>query len=311
MRIGIQSAQVGPLADPAAVRSVAVAAEQLGYTSIWTIDRLPVAVSPRSGYGGQPGVEVPVEQRRTLDPVAVMAAVAAVTSRIRIGSSVLVAPWYRPAVLARALTTLDVLSEGRLDVGLGVGWSEDERRAVGLPEGGLGRRMEDVLDVLDAHWTADPIGFATAEGAVEAAHADLRPVQRPRPPVLLAAYSPAGLDRVARRADGWMPAGLPIEALDPMWADVRDRAARHGRDPEELRLVVRANIALADHPLGVGRPAYHGTIEQVVEDVDATRRAGADEVVLALGGPVGVDEVLDACARIAEGVGPDVAVPTR
>ncbi len=308
MRIGIQSAQLGPLADPAAVRSVAIAAEQLGYSSLWVVDRLPVAVAPRSDYGGIPGLAIPVEQRRALDPIAVMAAVAAVTTRLRVGSSVLVAPWYRPALLARSLTSLDVLSEGRLDVGLGVGWSEDERRAVGLPatEAGLGRRLDDLLDVLDAHWSADPIAYAVGEGAVEAAHGDLRPVQRPRPPVLLAAFSDPGLDRVARRADGWMPASLPLEALTPMWADVRDRAARHGRDPDALRLVVRANIALADRPLGADRPIYHGTIEQVVEDLEATRRVGAHEAVLAIGGPVGVDEVLDACARIAEEVAPDV-----
>ncbi|HEV7722172.1 MAG TPA: LLM class flavin-dependent oxidoreductase [Iamia sp.] len=279
MRIGIQSAQLGPLADPAAVRSVAVAAEQLGYASIWVVDRLPIRTAPR----------------RTLDPIAVMAAIAAVTSRVRVGSGVLVAPWYRPAVLARALTSLDVLSGGRIDVGLGVGGPDDEQptadRSVG-DEGGL----EDLLDVLDSHWGVG-------------APADLRPVQRPRPPVLLAASTASGRDRVARRADGWMPAGVPIEALGPMWADLRDRAAGHGRDADALRLVVRADIELAERPLGPGRATYHGTIDQVVVDVEATRRAGADEVVLRLGGAAGVDQLLDACARIAEGVGPDTAVP--
>ncbi|HEX7135182.1 MAG TPA: LLM class flavin-dependent oxidoreductase [Iamia sp.] len=270
MRIGIQSAQLGPLADPAAIRSVAVAAEQLGYASLWVVDRLP-----------------------TLDPVAVLGSLAAVTTRIRIGSGVLVAPWYRPALLARTLTSLDVLSEGRLDVGLGVGRSDDERRVLGVPDHALGRRLEEALDVLDAQW-------------LDGAQPDLRPVQRPRPPVLLAAHAPSGLDRVARRADGWMPAGLPVDGLARMWADLQDRTARHGRDPETLRLVVRADIELADRPLGADRPSYHGTIEQVVDDVAATRRAGAHEVVLGLSEPVGVDQVLDACARIAEGVGLDV-----
>lgn len=266
MRIGIQSAQVGPLADPAAVRAIAVAAEQLGYSSLWMVDRLA----------------------RTLDPVAVMAAVAAVTTRVRIGSSVLVAPWYPPALLARSLTTLDILSGGRLDVGLGIGESVDERRAVGIPEAGLGQRVDTVLDVLDAHWGPDA--------------PDLRPVQRPRPPVLLAAYGPLGLDRTARRADGWNPAGLPLDDLATMWADVRRRAEGHGRDPAELTLVVRADVTLADRPIQGDRPIYHGTIDQVVDDIVATRDVGADEVVVSIGGTLGVDQVLDACARIAEGV---------
>ena len=253
MRIGIQSAQLGPLADPAAVRSIAVAAEQLGYASIWVVDR-----------------------QHALDPVALLGTLAAATRRIRIGSGVLAAPWYRPALLARSLASLDVLSEGRLEVGLGV------------PAGEPGDPLDAVLDILDHEWAA----------------ADLRPVQRPRPPVLLAGDAPEGLDRVARRADGWIPAGLPVAALAPLWGDVRDRAAGHGRDPEHLRLVVRATVALTERALGTDRPPYHGTIEQVVEDVEATRRAGAHEVVLGLARPVGVDEVLDTCARIAEGVGP-------
>jgi alkanesulfonate monooxygenase SsuD/methylene tetrahydromethanopterin reductase-like flavin-dependent oxidoreductase (luciferase family) len=267
MRIGIQSAQAGPLADPAAVRSIAVAAEQLGYSSLWMVDRLG----------------------RTLDPVAVMAAVAAVTSRVRIGSSVLVAPWYPPALLARSLTTLDILSGGRLQVGLGTGVSGDERRAVGVPDDGLGDRVDAVLDELDARWGPE--------------EQDLRPVQRPRPPVLLAAYGPLGLDRTARRADGWNPAGLPLDVLAPMWDDVRRRAEGHGRDPDALDLVVRADVTLAERPFVGERPIYHGTVEQVVEDLVATRDIGAHEVVVSIGGDLGVDQVLDACARIAEGIG--------
>lgn len=300
MRIGIQSAQLGRLADPAAVRSVAEAAEQLGYSSLWVVDRLPVAVEPAEGYGGMEGMPIPAEQRRTLDPLAVLAAAAALTHRVRLGTSVLVGPWYPPALLARSLTTLDVLSQGRLEVGLGIGWSRHERRSLGLPEEGLGARLDALLDVLDAHWGDGPVAYDGPAGTMAPSHRDLAPVQVPRPPVLLAAYSPAGLDRVARRADGWNPAGLPVDAVALMWAQVKDLAVRHGRDPEHLRLVVRANVELADAPLGVDRPTYHGTVEQVAADLDATRRVGAHEVILSVGGDVGVDQALDGCARLAE-----------
>lgn len=251
MRIGIQSAQLGPLADPAAVRAVAIAAEQLGYASLWVVDRLPV-----------------------LDPVALLGSLAATTERIRIGSGVLVAPRYDPLLLARSLASLDVLSEGRLDVGLGVAGPDDAA-------------LDTALDVVDAHW---------ADG-------EPRPVQRPRPPLLLAATDAGGLDRVARRADGWWVAGLAPDALGPCWADLRDRTAAHGRDPDALRLVVRAEVDLAEEPVTGHRPPYHGSLEQVVGDVEAARRAGAHEVVLGVADASGVDHVLDACARIAEAVG--------
>ena len=89
---------------------------------------------------------------------------------------------------------------------------------------------------------------------------------------------------MARRADGWNPAGLAVDAIAPMWAHGRDRAAAFGRDPDVMRLVVRADVHMTERALGADRPAYHGIVEQIAEDLDATRRAGAHEVVLHLHG---------------------------
>ncbi len=302
MRIGISTAQIGGLADPSAVRAAACAAEKVGYSTIWVLDRLPSAVAPRSGYGGFDGVPLPEAQHRALDPFVVLATTAAVTSRVRIGTSVLVAPWYRPAVLARLLTSLDVISEGRLVAGLGVGWSVDEFESVGVDIGHRGKDLEAILDVLDAHWADGPIRYDTPLGRVSEAHNLLRPVQRPRPPVLLAAYTPRGLDRVARRADGWMPAGIPPEMIGPLWGQVKDGAAAYGRDAGRLELVVRANMEITDRPIEGDRPRYRGSFEQLVDDIEATRATGAHEVILGLGGDPSLDEALDVFARIAEAV---------
>lgn len=247
MLIGIQGAPLGPLADPAAVRVVARAAEQLGYSSLWVLDRRP-----------------------GLDAVTLLASPAATTGRIRIGSGVLVAPEPGPARLAGALAGLDVVSAGRLDIAL---------------VGPASSRLDGMVDALDAHWHA------------------CHPVPRPRPPLLLAATGTAALEEVARRFDGWMPAGLPIESLSRGWADLRERAAGHGRDPADLRLVVRADVALAERALDARRRPYQGSLEQVVADVEATGAAGAHEVVLGVAAPDGVDQLLDTCARIAEAVG--------
>jgi probable F420-dependent oxidoreductase len=273
MRLGVSLAQDGRLAEPACVRSAAVAAEQVGYSSIWVHDRLLGRDEP----GGP-----------ALDPLSVLTYAAAVTSRVRLGTSVLVAPWYRPALLVRSLTSLDVLSEGRLTVGLGLGGSLDEFAALGVPQRELGRRLDDALDVLRTAWGADPSSLGPA------------PVQQPGPPVLLAASTPAELDRVARRADGWNPTGLPVELLAPMWTDLRDRAAGHGRDPDALALVVRADLVVTDRPVAGDRPSYTGTVDQVAADLDATRRAGADEVILGLAGDHCLNETLELYARVAE-----------
>jgi alkanesulfonate monooxygenase SsuD/methylene tetrahydromethanopterin reductase-like flavin-dependent oxidoreductase (luciferase family) len=277
MRIGVSLAQIGRQADPATIRSAAVAAEQVGYSSIWVLDRLLAPVSPRGERTDLPGPgsEPTADAANFLDPLAVLTYAAAVTQRVRLGTSVLVAPWYRPALLARSLASLDVLSDGRLTVGLGLGWSLDEYEAVGVPQRELGRRLEEALDVLAA-------------------------ARQPRPPVLLAATTKDGLERIARRADGWNPVGVPISLLAPMWTTVRALAAGYGRDPDSLQLVVRATVALSDRPLPADRPAYAGSFEQVAGDLDATREAGADEVILGLRGDCGLSEALEHYACLAE-----------
>jgi alkanesulfonate monooxygenase SsuD/methylene tetrahydromethanopterin reductase-like flavin-dependent oxidoreductase (luciferase family) len=283
MRLGVSIAQSGRLADPAAIRSAATGAEQVGYSSVWVVDRLG---------GGRPDLST------TLDPLTVLTYAAACTTRVRLGTSVLVAPWYRPALLARSLTSLDVLSDGRLTVGLGLGATLDEFAAVGVPQLELGRRLDDALDVLEATWGGARTGAAPIPGA--AGDPTVAALAPQRPPVLLAASTREGLDRVARRADGWNPSGLPSDMLAPMWATVRDLAAGQGRDPDTLQLVVRATLDVRDRPVDGDRAPYCGTIEQVAADLADTRRAGAHEVILGVECDDCLDEALDLYARVAE-----------
>lgn len=311
MRLGVSLAQAGRCADPASIRSAATAAEQVGYASLWVSDRLPAVAGapgrtpPHQGRESGSDDGPPDEIASVLDPLSVLTYAAAVTTRVRLGTAVLVAPWYRPALLARSLTSLHLLSDGRLTVGLGLGWSLDDFAAVGVPEQELGRRLDDALDMLGTVWRTD----GTPDTRIDPTPtSNPTPAPSPfaglrsRPPVLLAAYTDDGLDRVARRADGWNPAGLPVELLAPMWASVRDRAAAHGRDPDELELVVRADVAISDSSIDGDRASYSGTVEQVAADIADTRRAGAHEVILGLQGDPCLDQALDVFARIAEAV---------
>ncbi|MCU1376931.1 MAG: putative hydride transferase [Actinomycetia bacterium] len=294
MRYGLAIPQVGSLADPSIIRAVAVEADRSGFASLWALDRLLAPVAPRAPYPAAPDGVLPLEQHTVLDPLGVLTLAATVTSNIRVGTNVLVAPWYPAVLLARALSTLDHLSGGRLTVGLGLGWSADEYDAVGVPQRDLAAQAEETLDVLDAVWTSDVVEHHGARFEIRPSTILPKPVQRPRPPLLLAAYTPAGLDRIARRADGWTPAGLPVDAIAPMWMMLRDAAAGHGRDPDTLDLVVRANIKVLDTPLGGERPSYWGTVEQIVDDIDATRQAGAHEIILDLQAcTTTADELLD------------------
>ena len=152
MEIGLGIAQIGHFAGPDHVVAMAVGAEERGYASLWALDRLLAPVAPRSAYPGNPEGLLPAAMAVALDPLVTLATVAASTTTIRLGTNVLVAPWYRPALLARSLASLDVMSRGRLDVGLGLGWSADEYDAVGVPQRELASRQDDLLDALEALW---------------------------------------------------------------------------------------------------------------------------------------------------------------
>jgi probable F420-dependent oxidoreductase len=295
LRVGIHLPQTGPLASPQAVQLVAQEAERAGWASVWAGDRLVAPIAPRRLAPAHPMSWA--DDGAGLDPLLTLALAAAVTTRIKVGTSVLAAPWYPPVLLSRSLASLDRLSGGRLVAGFGLGRSLDDHDAAGTGEGPRRAHLEELLDVLDATWGPDPVCFDGRRARVAPAHAGPTPVQQPGPPVLLAATTPAGLDRVARRADGWIPDGLPVEAIGPMWRAARDLASGHGRDPDLLRLVARARVTVCERPQGADRPSYCGTIEQIACDLEATRRQGAHEVILAFA-PGDAGELVEVAAAL-------------
>ena len=162
MDVGLGLPHLGSLADPDAIRTVAVAAEQAGLTSVWAMDRLLRPVSRGTlGYPGRSDGSLPTAQDVVLDPLVALTVAATVTERVRLGTDVLVAPWYPPVLLARSLAAIDQVSGGRLLVGLGLGLVVDEFDAVGAPIAGRGRRLEEVLDVLRAVWADEVVDVTT------------------------------------------------------------------------------------------------------------------------------------------------------
>ncbi len=278
MRVGFTVPQFGPEAGPDALLEVAQLAEKLGSDSLWVAERLLYPLNPKAPYPATADGSLPLAYRRSLDPLAILAYLAAATSRVRIGTFINL-PYHNPVLLARELGTIDVLSDGRLDVGLGVGWSVDEFEAVGVPMRDRGRRAEEALQVLEAIWRDNPVEFEGRYFRVPKSYFDLKPVQRPRPPIYMPAYTPAAINRVARLADGWIPAGVPLGAMEQMFAAIKQGAAEAGRDPSSLKLIVIGHTEFHSEPLGDDRPIFEGSAEQIEADILATRRLGADELI--------------------------------
>jgi probable F420-dependent oxidoreductase len=243
--LGFALPQFGQSAHDDLVR-FASTAEELGAASLWVGDRLLAPVNPTIGYAGAD--TIPEEMRTAFDPFIALALAAAVTKTARLGSSVLVAPWYPPVQLARLLTSIDVASAGRLVVGLGIGWLPEEYQAAGAPFDRRGAQLDELLDALRALWTAAPVEHEGQRWSVPPSWVDLKPVQQPHPPIYLGAFTGAGLARLGRRADGWLaavrvPGSGHLEFLSQQRRVVDAAATAAGRDPAEISTNVRINVA--------------------------------------------------------------------
>jgi len=278
MKIGFALGNIGPIGSAESVAKIAQRAEALGYDSLWTVERLLWPVNPQTPYPVTPDGRLPEEYKHVLDPLDSLTYAAALTTKIGLGTSVLDMPYYNPVVLARRLSSIDVLSNGRLCVGLGLGWSKDEMEAAGAELKDRGAKADEFLQVLKAIWTTNPAEFHGKYYQLPKSYILPKPVQKPHPPIYLAAFAPPALQRLARMADGWNPVAIPVAGMAQMFQGIQQMAKAAGRDPSALKMVVRANLILDSKPQGRDRMIFSGTLEQVKEDLVACREIGAHEV---------------------------------
>jgi probable F420-dependent oxidoreductase len=274
LRIGFGLPVSGSWATPANLLEIARRAEELRYDSLWTFQRL---LHPADGDWG-------ASYRAVQDPLISLAYVAAATERIRLGVAVVNAPFYAPIVLAKQLTTLDQVSAGRLDVGLGLGWAAEEFTAVGVTQQRRGARLDEFVDCLRAIWADDPVRFDGEFYQLPAAMVDPKPVQRPHPPILLGGGADRALRRAGRLADGWISASRhDLRHIDGDIGLIKEAAGQAGRDPDALRFIVRAVITLAEQPdERPDRRPLRGSVAQVRDDLAELQTQGVTEVFIDL-----------------------------
>jgi len=209
----------GEVPDPQGLYAYARRAEELGFESLWAWDHVLLGVEP----------SFPI-----LDSITMLGALAARTTRIKLGTGVLVLPLRNPVVAAKALGSLDVLSGGRLILGVAAGWYAREFDAVGAPFKQRGRQFERNLDILVRLWTQERVTLRVDEFNLREAVMVPRPVQSPRPPILIGGYVDAVLRRVATSSDGWLTYFYTPEGFSRNWAKVKAFAREAGRDPATL-----------------------------------------------------------------------------
>jgi len=274
MRIGFGAPVAGAWATPGYLTAFARRAEDAGYASLWSFQRLLVP----EGSGMEP------VYRSVLDPLVALGYVAAGTSRIRLGVAVVNLPFVSPTVLAKQAATVDVLSGGRLDLGLGIGWMPEEFAATGASTARRGARTEEYLAVLRTLWADEVSSFDGEFYTIPAGRQDPRPVQTPGPPVLLGGMSRPAIERAGRIADGWITSSrADLSKIAGAVAVIREAASAAGRDPDAVRIVCRG-VVQAGPPDGEGqgpgggRRLLSGSYAQIREDAAWLAEQGVSEL---------------------------------
>ncbi len=281
MRTGFFLPNLGPTATPENIAEVARLADSLEFDSLWVTDRLLMPTVPSAPFLGAASGEYSDAYRYSLDPLAVLTYEAARTSTIRLGTSVLNIN-YNPVVVGRTITTLDVLSSGRLALGVGIGWQPDEFRAAGADVRQRGRRADEFMDVLYEIWDHNPVRHRSEFFEVPESSILPKPLQGPRPPVTIGVNSDAGLERAIRLGCGIHPANPSPSRLADLLARYPELALAPGTSPEPPEVVVRVEYRLSPNPIEGPRSLFHGSLEQIADDVREVAAQGATETIFDL-----------------------------
>jgi probable F420-dependent oxidoreductase len=285
MKFGVVFANTGPFADGAAAAAMAVAAEEAGFESLWTVEHVVVPSGYESAYPYDPSGKMPGGEDVDIpDPLIWLAWVASATSTIRLATGILIVPQRNPVVLAKELATLDHLSGGRVELGIGVGWLEEEFDAIGVPFSERGKRTDDNIAAMRALWSQEKATFHGEFTSFDEC------ISRPRPvsgaiPVHVGGHTDIAARRAGRLGDGFFPGRGKPQELARTFDLVRSTAREHGRDPDAIELTA-GGATIGGGALQAVRELADVGVDRVVvpafafwrDTADALKRYG-DEVI--------------------------------
>jgi probable F420-dependent oxidoreductase len=266
MKLGFSLLNNWGIDDAQALVDLACRAEELSVDSVWVHDHVFNVGHVFDRIGGKPYYE----------PLTLLSFVAARTRRVRLGTSVLVLPYHNPVRLAKAAATLDVLSGGRLILGVGVGVIEQEIRAMGSPYAERGAFTDESIAVMRALWTQDEPKFDGRFSRFDGMKFSPKPLQKPSIPVVIGGVSRPAIRRAARFGDGWQPLGMSPEALAQGIATLRDEARAAGRDAAKIPVSIAMSLAAAR----AGRHALGTKPAEIIQNAKAYAGLGVETLII-------------------------------
>jgi probable F420-dependent oxidoreductase len=238
MKLGLMFANSGPFANPQLMAHLAQAAERFGFESIWTVEHVVIPQNYQSPYPYSPSGKIPGSEDVPIpDPLLPLAYAAAITKTLRLGTGVMILPQRHPLYVAKEVATLDVLSNGRVILGIGSGWLKEEFDSLGLDFHQRGARTDEAINSLRALWSPEAASsFHGKHFSFGPVKCFPKPVQKGGVPIVVGGHSPAAAKRAGRYGNGFFPAIAEPDKLKELFAMMSAEAKKAGRDPKEIEL---------------------------------------------------------------------------
>ena len=308
--VGLKTARtpgLSPEAQADDLKRLALAAEELGFDSVWVPDRTVfppdmTALHPERGYG--PKGSIP-DSQFVLEPHTVLSFLAGATSKIGLGFSVLVLPFRNPVVNAKRVTTLDVLSHGRVLFGVGVGWMPEEFEGVSASFPDRGAVTDEHIELFKAVCVGETAEYRGEHFQISGKIFYPKPMQKPHPPIWVGGRTGRAVKRSARLGDGWLPNGLGLDDLTAARRTLRHLCEENGRSPDSVQVGNCLAVHFGEAPREElpGRASLSGGAADIVQSLERFRDAGLDFAMVSFPAP-STETTLEAMRRFAVEVVP-------
>lgn len=282
-QFGLDVGIYGPLAQPETIVTLAQFAEKAGFDSVWLADHVafPTAFDSRYPFSADGSFPAPTADP-LLEPIAAMGVLAGATSRVKLGTAVLIIPYRNPVLTARMLITIDQFSGGRVILGAGVGWLREEFEVLDTADFALrGKATDEYLEIFKAMSAGGEVGYEGETYSFRPVYSVPGSVQQPHPPVLIGGVSNPALRRVARN-DGWLAVALGRDQMPERLAALKRICGEQGRRFDDLQLVYKIFIAPGEPKQGPfgSRDMGSGSEQQIIDDLKSILDAGFEKIVV-------------------------------
>ena len=309
MKVGITLPNLGPQATRDNILQTAIQAEKEGFDSVWTITRILWPLRSQTPYPGSPDGSLPTEYQTAFDPLDVLTYVAANTSKISLGTCVVDMFFYTPVMLAKRYVTLDILSQGRVIAGLGLGWSKDEYQVSNIPFKDRGKRADEFIQALKRIWTNDVVEFKGMFYNIPASKIGPKPIQKPHIPIYLGGFGPHTYSRIVNSGSNGLLGVIvgPLDYLENTIMAIKDIANKANKDPNNFNVILLTYPNIVDSKSQLTNEAQRfpltGTIDQAGNDIQRIKQMGIDHIIFGyMTIPIGrdLDKMLDITKQLSK-----------